>query len=166
LVDEFVGDHVRRLQTVLDRLLLCREDPKFADDPRFGPSGELSGYVTTEPGTRIIWYYGWNADEAVFNLDEARLKDAMPSGDSGGFVDEVFIGPPRSLEIDVPVLAVFGDRDLSNCTPRRARRPTSFYPKSPHFRVEVRKKVAHALNLHRDARETIDLIRRWLDQHS
>jgi hypothetical protein len=124
LVDEFVGDHVRRLQTVLDRLLLCREDPKFADDPRFGPSGELSGYVTTEPGTRIIWYYGWNADEAVFNLDEARLKDAMPSGDSGGFVDEVFIGPPRSLEIDVPVLAVFGDRDLSNCTPRRARKPT------------------------------------------
>jgi len=122
--------------------------------------------VTTEPGTRIIWYYGWNADEAVFNLDEARLKDAMPSGDSGGFVDEVFIGPPRSLEIDVPVLAVLGDRDLSNCAPRRARRPTSFYPKSPHFRVEVRKKVAHALNLHRDARETIDLIRRWLDQHS
>jgi len=135
LVDEFVGDHVRRLQTVLDRLLLCREDPKFADDPRFGPSGELSGYVTTEPGTRIIWYYGWNADEAVFNLDEARLKDAMPSGDSGGFVDEVFIGPPRSLEIDVPVLAVFGDRDLSNCTPRRARRPTPRPASTPRART-------------------------------
>jgi hypothetical protein len=37
----------------------------------------------------------------------------------------------------VPVLAVFGDRDLSNCTPPtcpQADAEASFYPKSPHFR--------------------------------
>jgi pimeloyl-ACP methyl ester carboxylesterase len=141
------------------------DDPRFAGDPSIP-----AGYVTTEPGTRVLWHYAHtgNSDEQVFLLDERRLKDAMPSGDSGGFLDEVF-GQPRSPTIDVPVLSVFGDRDVSRCsTPAcpQADAERSFWPASPDFQLMRIRDTAHAINLHRNARATTDRIGRWLDQHS
>jgi pimeloyl-ACP methyl ester carboxylesterase len=139
------------------------KDPRTKDDPTIP-----AGYKTTTPGSKVLWHYGPNADEALLRLDEERLTDATPIH-AGGFADEVFVGPPRSLEVDVPVLVVVGDRDLSHCTPPtcpQAAAEASFYPKSPDFGIIVRPRVAHALNLHLDANMTTALIRTWLDHHS
>jgi pimeloyl-ACP methyl ester carboxylesterase len=154
-----------------------RGDPVFpailyaaSEDARFQGQSMPGGYVTTEPGARIIWHHGYNSDKQVYLLDEAQLKDAMPPGDPGGFIQEVFVGPPRSLQVDVPVLAVLGDRDFTNCTPPACPQLAAekgYWPNSPEFRGELVRDTAHALALHRDAdKTTTDLIRRWLAQHS
>jgi pimeloyl-ACP methyl ester carboxylesterase len=142
-----------------------------ADDPKFENDSSIpSGYTTTRPGVRLVWYYAFNADEAVYAADE-RTKDAMPGADSGGFVDELLGlgGGPFARQVDVPVLAIVGERDLGFCTPPgcdQADNEAASYPASPDFRMIVRPRTGHSVSLHRDAPETTDLIRRWADRHS
>lgn len=142
-----------------------------ADDPRFEDApGIPAGYVTTIPGTRVLWYdiYGPDADPAVLAYDEAELKDAMPQVDSGGFVDEVFSGQPRSRQVHKPVLIVVGDRDYSHCDPGcpNAAAEPGFWPLAPSAQVRLVADAAHVLNLHESAAETTRLIGRWLDRQT
>jgi pimeloyl-ACP methyl ester carboxylesterase len=141
------------------------DDPKFRDD-----SSIPSGYTTTRPGVRLLWYYGFNADEAVFAADEAT-KDAMPGADAGGFLDELLglNGGPFAGQLDVPVLDIVGERDLGFCTPPgcdQANSEASSYPASPDFQMVVRPRTGHAVSLHLDAPQTTDLIRHWADRES
>jgi pimeloyl-ACP methyl ester carboxylesterase len=138
------------------------EDPKFEND-----SSIPVGYVTTQPGVRIIWYYPFNAHERVFLTDE-QTKDAVADGDPSGFVDELLNGT-YARQLDVPVLDLIGDRDLSFCTPpgcAAAEDEHTFYPASPDFQITVRPRTGHNLNLHRNGARTTNLIRRWVDRHS
>ena len=142
-----------------------------ADDPRFAGDRSIpAGYTTTEPGSRVLWHFAHtgNSSLKLLELDEQRLKDAQPPGDSGGFEAEVF-GQPLSPTIDVPVLSVYGDRDVSRCStpdcPQADAEPP-FWPASLDFQLVRIRDTAHAINLHRNARATTDRIGRWLDQHS
>jgi hypothetical protein len=138
------------------------EDPKFENDPSIP-----AGYVTTRPGVRLIWYYAFNADEQVYLADE-QTKDAVADGDPSGFVEELLNGT-FARQLDVPVLDLIGERDLSFCTPPdcpEAGDEASFYPASPDFRIVTRPRAGHALNLHLNAPTTTALIRRWADRHS
>ena len=147
----------------------AKEDPKFKDDPSIP-----AGYVTTIPGeshgVRVLWYdvYGGNVDPTVIAYDERVLKDAMPGVDSGGFVDEVFSGQPRSREIDQPVLVIIGEHDYSHCDPPdcrpNARAEIDFWPKVPEFQLELVPNAGHVLNLHENAAKTTGRIGRWLDR--
>lgn len=149
----------------LPMLYPASDDPKFQGGPQIP-----AGYVTTIPGVRVLWYdiYGPNADPAVLRYDEAQLKDAMPQADSGGFVDEVFV-QPRSPQIHKPVLVVVGNHDSSNCDPPDCRpnatAESSFWPQSSDVQVKLVRNVGHVLNLHTNARQTTDTIRRWIDRH-
>lgn len=142
------------------------DDPKFQGDPQVP-----AGYVTTIPGVRVLWYdiYGPNADPAVLRHDEAELKDAMPQVDSGGFVDEVFSGRPRSRQVHKPVLVVVGDHDYSHCSPPGCRPNAAaepgFWPASPDVQVELVPDAGHVLNLHLNAPQTTRLIGRWVNRH-
>lgn len=136
------------------------EDAKFRDDPSIP-----QGYVTTRPGVRVNFVYPFNADERVVDADEAT-KDAYPAND--GFIEEL-LNATYSRQLDVPVLIVIGARDLFACLPPtcpEADAESGFYPASPDFQIIVRPRVGHNPNLHRDARETTNLIRRWADQHA
>ena len=135
------------------------EDPAFRDDPTLP-----LGYVTTRPGMRSVFYYGFNAEERVLDADEAT-KDVLPGGDVS-VVDERNTGF-FAAQIDTPVLAVVGGRDSAFCSPPscpEAGREAAFYPASASVRVVVQPQTGHNLNLHRSAPCTSDLILGWVAQ--
>lgn len=135
------------------------------EDPRFVGLPIPAGYVTTWPGVRRLWYYPGNVDEQAFLADETRLRDAMPSGDAGGYVDEIFGEVQRSRQVKASVLVVVGGWDQDACTPPgcpEAAAEPGFWSVSRGVRVVVRPRVGHALNLHRDAAETTGLVGGWL----
>jgi pimeloyl-ACP methyl ester carboxylesterase len=143
----------------------ARDDPRFADDPTIP-----DGYETTEPTTTVLWHFAHtgNSSLEMLELAERRLKDAQPAGDSGGFEAEVFVEPLSPL-ITVPVLSVYGDRDVSRCgSPAcpQADAEAAFWPASPSFSLARVRDTAHAINLHRNARTTTNRIGDWLDRHS
>jgi pimeloyl-ACP methyl ester carboxylesterase len=136
-------------------------DPKFASDTTIP-----AGYVTTQPGTRQMFYYAFNADERVYRADEAN-KDAMAGGDPS--LPSERDSDALASQIDVPVLSVVGAQDDAFCTPPNcpeAAREQAAYPLAPSFQVIVRPRTGHDLNLHLNAGKTTDLIRNWIDQHA
>jgi pimeloyl-ACP methyl ester carboxylesterase len=140
------------------------DDPRFAGDPTIP-----DGYTTTEPSTRVLWHFAHtgNSSLAMLELDERRLADAQPPGDSGGFEAEVF-GSPVSPTIDRPVLSVYGDRDVSRCASPacpQAAAEAAFWGASPDFGLLRVRDTAHAINLHRNAAQTTGRIADWLDTH-
>jgi pimeloyl-ACP methyl ester carboxylesterase len=134
-----------------------------AEDARFVGRNIPAGYVTLQPGTRLLWYYPYNAEESVVALDE-RMTDAIPGGDMSYPVEQETGTWAR--KVDVPVLAVIGDRDVALCTPPNcpeAADERRWYPASPNVQVLVRPNVAHNIALHKDAPQTTELMIRWLD---
>lgn len=138
------------------------EDPAFAGDASIPP-----GYITTQPASRMVFYFPWETDERVYTTDE-KTKSYLPGGDSTGFIEELTTGT-FARQVDVPVLIVVGAWDLVFCTPPecpQARSEAANYPASPDVRVVVRPRTGHDLNLHLNAAETTELMRRWLDEHA
>lgn len=141
---------------------LASEDPAFANNPAIPP-----GYITTRPASRGVWYYPFAAEEHVFATDE-KTKSYLPGNDSSGFVQEILTGA-LAPQVKVPVMVMVGAWDLVVCTPPscpEASKEAAHYSASPDVRVIVRPRTGHDLNLHTNAPQTIDLMRRWLDEHS
>ena len=138
------------------------EDPEFAGDATIPP-----GYKTGRPATRFVFYYPFTAEERVWAADE-KTKSYLPGNDSSGFVEEIKTNK-FAPQIKVPVMVMVGAWDLVVCTPPNcpeASKEAAHYPASPDVKVIVRPRTGHDLNLHTNAPETFELMRKWMDEHS
>ena len=123
-----------------------------AMDPAFADRGTPPGYATTRPATRgDIFYVAANTDPAVIETDE-RTKDvlAWAEGSSAPTARE-------SVDIDVPVLSVLGDRDGFFCYTRctdpavLVSAESRFWSPQTCFELLLLPDVGHNDNLHRNA---------------
>lgn len=82
-------------------------------DPRFARRGLGPLYMTSQPGTREIFYHGPNTHPSVVRIDEQRMTDV------GSLVHAATLFtysiPNDDVDLDIPVLAVTGDKDPYFC---------------------------------------------------
>jgi hypothetical protein len=121
-------------------------------DPAFAGRALPPGYSTTRPGTRAeIFYVKDNTDPQVIDTDEAT-KDvlAWAEGSSAPTARE-------SVDVDVPVLSVLGDRDgffcYTPCTDPAVLVAAEgrFWRPETCFELFLLPGVGHNDNLHRNA---------------
>lgn len=147
------------------------------DDPDFSKAGLDCGYLTNRPGSKATFFYNMpNADQKVIDTDE-RLKDVA----SGRLIEQsvpLVLGQPHgespSRFIKVPTLVVLGEEDMTAagsdgivCTNEAVKNAEApYYPLVPGgIEVHVVPRTGHSLPLHRNGRETTELIMKWVNRH-
>jgi pimeloyl-ACP methyl ester carboxylesterase len=134
-------------------------------DPHFAGRSIPDGYLTSQPGTRNIFYHAPFFDPQVLALDEqtketvtaAELNTALPAlGLSGG--------------IHAPVLVVVGDNDEAFCNAPTCSASGSlatepgFYPADACAEAVAIPGAGHDLNLHFQAPLTYVTLLSWLER--
>lgn len=137
-----------------------------SEDPRFAAAGLPSGYITTRPGTRELFYETRFVAKWVIARDEAT-KSLTTTGEvaSVGAARD----PALSRAIDVPTLVILGAHDALYCNAdlpcRNAddlRRRESGYYTGARVRWAVLPLAGHNASLHLDARLGFAIVDRWL----
>jgi pimeloyl-ACP methyl ester carboxylesterase len=131
-----------------------------AFDPRFAGTISDQGYLTTQPGSRGVFYWLPGADPAVVARDET-LKETMSAAEFPGLNEGVYNPPATnpSRNVDVPVLLATGDHDSLFCGGQVSCTSTSevvanekpYWPNAPRLDVAIVPLAGHDVNLHRTA---------------
>ncbi|GCE20640.1 alpha/beta hydrolase [Dictyobacter kobayashii] len=144
-------------------------DPRFANQLL---NLNYTGYLTTEPGTRgSDFYYVPGADPNVLATDEATKETATP-GEFASFATPIVDG--ISLQINVPVLVVVGQKDALFCgllatdctsaaTIQQAEAP--YYSSQAQLQVAAIPEAGHDINLHKTAPSWFAIASAWASQH-
>lgn len=134
-------------------------------DPRFAGQSIPDGYLTSQPGSRGVFYYLPSVDPLVLAIDE-QTKETVTVAELNTAVP----GLGFSTGIHVPVLVVVGDFDAAFCNPPSctasgslATEP-SFYPADACAEAVAIANAGHDLNLHFQAPIAYDTILEWLDR--
>lgn len=125
-------------------------------DPRFAGSGLDSGYVTSEPGVRSLFYV--NTDPFLVAQDEATkdLSTLTELGQAFTLVDSADPLTAPSRQLTVPVMVAIGSQDVFFCggdsitctTSSVTQQEAPYYANSATFSVAVFNDMAHSLCLH------------------
>ena len=142
-------------------------------DQRFAGAGyNLTGYLTTEPGTREgDFYNASDVDPNVVATDEAT-KETVTSGEIASYAPLLADG--ISAQITVPVLLVVGQQDgtmcgllATNCssaaTVLQAEAP--YYAPQAQLQAVVIPNSGHDLTLHKTAPLYFAATLAWLNQY-
>lgn len=137
------------------------------DDPRFARAGLPTGYQTTRPGTRDLFYDTRFADRWVVTHDEAT-KATVTSGEANTL--GVVRDPALSRAIDVPTFVMLGAHDALYCNAVLScataadlrKREAPNYTSAPNVRWMIMPLAGHDTNLHRDAYLGFAAVWHWL----
>lgn len=141
-------------------------------DPKFADSGLDIGYLTTRPGTRVVFYNTQTTDPAVIALDE-QLKQTVTAEELITALPEFLLNSSR--QINIPVFAVNGTEEpffcngllAGDCSSSAAlaasERP--FYGPRATLSALVVPGVGHNVTLARSAPQTLAAIQDWLSGH-
>ena len=146
-----------------------------AFDPKFAGSIADPGYLTTQPGSRSVFYWLPGADPAVVALDET-LKEPMSASEFPGLNTGVYNPPATnpSSAVDVPVLLATGAHDSLFCGGQVTCTSTSeivanekpYWPQAPRMDVAIVPFAGHDVNLHRSAPLFFLASQAWIAAHA
>ena len=134
-------------------------------DPRFAGTGIPDGYLTSQPGSRSIFYHAPSADPLVIAIDE-QTKETVTTAE----LDTALPALAMSGGVHTPVLVVVGDFDLAFCEAPSCSASGSlasepgFYPPDACAEAVAVPGVGHDLNLHLQAQLAYDVVLEWVDR--
>ena len=144
-------------------------------DPKFAGTITDPGYLTTQAGSRGVFYWLTGADPAVVALDET-LKEPMSASEFPGLNTGVFNPPATnpSINVDVPVLLATGAHDSLFCggqvsctsTSEVVANETPYWPGAPRLDVALVPRAGHDVNLHRTAPLFFLASQAWIAAHA
>jgi pimeloyl-ACP methyl ester carboxylesterase len=134
-------------------------------DPLFAGRNIPDGYLTSQPGQRVIFYNLPSADPLVIAIDE-QTKETTTTAELNTAVPALAL----STGIHVPVIVIVGDLDLAFCAAPSCRASGSLatepdsYPADACTETVIIRRVGHDLNLHLRAQTAFNSILEWLDR--
>jgi len=134
-------------------------------DPRFAGQGLPDGYLTSQPGTRGVFYHLPSADPLVLALDE-QTKETVTTAE----LDTAVPALGLSNAIHAPVFVIVGDLDGAFCAPPSCSASGSLAAEASFFAADACletasiAEVGHDLNLHFQAQQAYDAVLDWLDR--
>jgi pimeloyl-ACP methyl ester carboxylesterase len=141
-------------------------------DPRFAHAGLDPGYLTTQPGSRGVFYQPGDADPKVLAVDEST-KDTSPLTEFfPTYQLEVYVSGDAS-RIDVPVLTAVGRYDRLMCSPDATTCSSAstllaaeapFYSPAACLQAYVLPRAGHDMNLHLNSQDFFAVAARWSDR--
>lgn len=144
--------------------------PAFLD-PKFASAGLDPGYLTTEPGTRSVFYNTADADPAVIAEDEALKQPVTAAYLATYFTEDVNLDTSR---ITVPVLLAVGQNDSIMCGPLGTNCSTSaalLNAEAPFYgnhgtclQAYVLPNAGHDIDLSLNAQDFFNVATRWADR--
>lgn len=123
------------------------------------------GYLTTKPGARARFFFSPDADPKVVGHEEA-IRDTITDAEVATFPGS--FDASESIDVDVPVLSVVGERDTLFCTPGcpRAQEEAASWPNQDCFTSVVVDGGSHDMNLERSGDTVVfPLLVGWIDDH-
>jgi pimeloyl-ACP methyl ester carboxylesterase len=169
-VDGLVLTSYLHQPNVAQQQLIAASLHPAGEDPVFAGRGDLDGYFTTVPGSRLgDFYLPSAADPAVVALDEA-LKQTVTAGELATL--NLARDPTYSRAIQVPVLLLVGEYDSLGCDPSVGldcqssdvlyHRETGYYSRRAHLTACVIPNSGHSLNLHPNAGFWFAIANEWI----
>ena len=136
-----------------------------AEDPRFAGGSVPEGYLTTEPGLRVLGYDAFHADPRIVARDDAA-KSTTTVGEVVDFATEQQ-ARLHSRDVTQPVLAVVGTHDVLFCAPgtcaEAVRGERTAYPAAASMTGRVVPDAGHNLALQRNAPRSTRIVLDWID---
>ncbi len=134
-------------------------------DPRFASQSLPDGYLTSQPGTRGVFYYLPSTDPLVLAIDE-QTKETVTAAE----LDTAFPALALSNAVHTPVFVIVGDLDTAFCAPPSCSASgslaveASLFPADACVETASIADVGHDLNLHFQAQQAYDAVLDWLDR--
>ena len=141
-------------------------------DPRFANAGLDPGYLTTQPGSRLVFYRPGDADPKVLAVDEAT-KDTVPLPEFFPTYQFEVYASGDAARITVPVLTTVGRYDRLMCGAEATNCSTSstllsqeapYYNPAACLQAYVLPHAGHDMNLHLNAQDFFAVAARWSDR--